>query len=133
MAAGADVIETDTFGGTSIVLAEYDLADQAYYLNKTAAELAKKLTAKFATPEKPRFVAGSIGPGTKLPILGDIDFDPLKNAYVEEAEALFDGGVDLFLVETCQDVLQIKAALNAIEEVFAKKGDRRPLMLSVTA
>lgn len=133
MAAGADVIETDTFGGTSIVLAEYDLADQAYYLNKTAAELAKKLTAKFATPEKPRFVAGSIGPGTKLPILGDIDFDPLKNAYVEEAEALFDGGVDLFLVETCQDVLQIKAALNAIEEVFAKKGDRRPLMVSVTA
>lgn len=133
LAAGADVIETDTFGGTSIVLAEYDLADQAYYLNKTAAELAKKLTAKFATPEKPRFVAGSIGPGTKLPILGDIDFDPLKNAYVEEAEALFDGGVDLFLVETCQDVLQIKAALNAIEEVFAKKGDRRPLMVSVTA
>ncbi len=132
LAAGADVIETDTFGGTSIVLAEYDLADQAYYLNKTAAELAKKVTAEFSTPEKPRFVAGSMGPGTKLPTLGHIDFDTLKNAYVEQAEALFDGGVDLFLVETCQDVLQIKAALNAIEEVFAKKGDRRPLMVSVT-
>ncbi|MDJ0798734.1 MAG: methionine synthase [Calothrix sp. MO_167.B12] len=132
LAAGADVIETDTFGGTSVVLAEYDLADQAYYLNKTAAELAKKVVAEFSTPEKPRFVAGSMGPGTKLPTLGHIDFDTLKNAYVEQAEALFDGGVDLFLVETCQDVLQIKAALNAIEEVFAKKGDRRPLMVSVT-
>ncbi|MEM7727343.1 MAG: methionine synthase [Cyanobacteria bacterium P01_A01_bin.45] len=132
LSAGADVIETDTFGGTSIVLAEYDLADQAYYLNKTAAELAKKVAAEFSVPEKPRFVAGSMGPGTKLPTLGHIDFDTLKNAYVEQAEALFDGGVDLFLVETCQDVLQIKAALNAIEEVFAKKGERRGLMVSVT-
>ena len=132
LAAGADVIETDTFGGTSIVLAEYDLADQAYYLNKTAAELAKRVTAEFSTPEKPRFVAGSMGPGTKLPTLGHIDFDTMKAAYVEQAEALFDGGVDLFIVETCQDVLQIKAALNGIEEVFAKKGERRPLMVSVT-
>ena len=130
--AGADVIETDTFGGTRLVLAEYDLADQAYYLNKTAAELAKKVAAEFSTPEKPRFVAGSIGPGTKLPTLGHIDFDSLKDAYVEQAEALYDGGVDLLLVETCQDVLQIKAALNAIEEVFNKKGARLPLMVSVT-
>ncbi|MEO0968915.1 MAG: methionine synthase, partial [Cyanobacteria bacterium J06639_18] len=87
---------------------------------------------EFSTPEKPRFVAGSMGPGTKLPTLGHIDFDTLKTAYIEQAEALFDGGVDLFIVETCQDVLQIKAALNAIEEVFTKKGDRRPLMVSVT-
>ncbi len=130
--AGADVIETDTFGGTKLVLAEYDLADQAYYLNKTAAQLAKKVAAEFSTPEKPRFVAGSMGPGTKLPTLGHIDFDSLKDAYVEQAEALYDGGVDLLLVETCQDVLQIKAALNAIEEVFNKKGARLPLMVSVT-
>jgi 5-methyltetrahydrofolate--homocysteine methyltransferase len=130
--AGADVIETDTFGGTSIVLAEYDLADKAYSLNKTAAELAKKVALEYSTPEKPRFVAGSMGPGTKLPTLGHIDFDTLKNAYVVQAEALYDGGVDLFIVETCQDVLQIKAALNAIEEVFEKKGDRIPLMVSVT-
>ena len=130
--AGADVIETDTFGGTKLVLAEYDIADQAYYLNKTAAELAKKVAQEFSTPEKPRFVAGSMGPGTKLPTLGHIDFDSLKDAYVEQAEALYDGGVDLLLVETCQDVLQIKAALNAIEEVFDKKGDRLPLMVSVT-
>ena len=130
--AGADVIETDTFGGTSVVLAEYDLTDKAYYLNKTAAELAKKVAQEYSTPEKPRFVAGSMGPGTKLPTLGHIDFDTLKNAYVEQAEALYDGGVDLLLVETCQDVLQIKAALNAIEEVFAKKGSRLPLMVSIT-
>ena len=130
--AGADVIETDTFGGTKLVLAEYDLADKAYYLNKTAAELAKKVASEYSTPEKPRFVAGSMGPGTKLPTLGHIDFDSLKDAYVEQAEALYDGGVDLMLVETCQDVLQIKAALNAIEEVFEKKGNRIPLMVSVT-
>ncbi|MEG4037469.1 methionine synthase [Microcoleus sp. S36b_A4] len=130
--AGADVIETDTFGAASIVLAEYDLADKAYYLNKTAAELAKGIAAEFSTPEKPRFVAGSIGPGTKLPTLGHIDFDTLTAAFAEQAEGLYDGGVDLFIVETCQDVLQIKSALNAIEEVFKKKGARIPLMVSVT-
>ncbi|NEP41107.1 MAG: dihydropteroate synthase, partial [Okeania sp. SIO2H7] len=132
LAAGADVIETDTFGGTRLVLAEYDLADKAYYLNKTAAELAKSVTAEFSTPEKPRFVAGSMGPGTKLPTLGHIDFDTLKDGFAEQAEGLWDGGVDLFLVETCQDVLQIKAALNGIEETFAKKGERRPIMVSIT-
>ncbi|MBO9999826.1 MAG: methionine synthase [Cyanobacteria bacterium SID2] len=130
--AGADVIETDTFGGTSIVLAEYDLADKAYELNKAAAKLAKRLTDEYTTPEKPRFVAGSMGPGTKLPTLGHIDFDTLRTAYITQAEALYDGGVDLFLVETCQDVLQIKAALNAIEDVFTQKGERRPIMVSVT-
>ncbi len=129
---GADVIESDTFGGTSIVLAEYDLADQAYYLNKRAVEIAKGVAAEYSTPEKPRFVAGSMGPGTKLPTLGHIDFDTLKNSYVEQVEGLYDGGADLLIVETCQDVLQIKAALNAIEEVFAKKGERLPLMVSVT-
>ncbi|MEC4990501.1 MAG: methionine synthase, partial [Oscillatoria sp. PMC 1068.18] len=130
--AGADVIETDTFGGTSVVLAEYDLAAIAYNLNKAAAELAKQVAQEYSTPEKPRFVAGSMGPGTKLPTLGHIDFDTLKNAYIEQARGLFDGGVDLFIVETCQDVLQIKAALNAIEAVFAEKQARRPLMVSIT-
>ena len=130
--AGADIIETDTFGGTSIVLAEYDLGDKAYYLNKKAAELAKSLAEEYSTPKKPRFVAGSMGPGTKLPTLGHIDYDTLLENYREQAEGLYDGGVDLFLVETCMDVLQIKAALNGIEEVFKQKGDRRPLMVSVT-
>ncbi|MBF2066934.1 MAG: methionine synthase [Calothrix sp. C42_A2020_038] len=132
LAAGADVIETDTFGGTSTVLAEYNLQDQVYYLNKTAAELAKRCAAEFSTPEKPRFVAGSMGPGTKLPTLGHIDYDTMKDAFAQQADALWDGGVDLFIIETCQDVLQIKAALNAVEEVFALKGDRRPIMVSVT-
>ncbi|MGB3308150.1 MAG: methionine synthase [Nodosilinea sp.] len=130
--AGADVIETDTFGGTSIVLAEYDLADRAYELNKTAAALARKVADEYSTPEKPRFVAGSMGPGTKLPTLGHIDFDTLKDAYVEQARGLIDGGVDLMLVETCQDVLQIKAALNGIDEAFEQTGTRLPLMVSVT-
>ena len=130
--AGADVIETDTFGGTPMVLAEYDLADKAYYLNKTAAELAKKLATEYSTEDKPRFVAGSMGPGTKLPTLGHVDYDTLLENYQQQAEALFDGGVDLFLVETCMDVLQIKAALNGIEAVFKEKGERRPLMVSVT-
>ncbi|USR90848.1 methionine synthase [Phormidium yuhuli AB48] len=130
--AGADVIETDTFGGTPLVLAEYDLADQAYDLNKTAAELAKRITAEYSTPEKPRFVAGSMGPGTKLPTLGHIDFDSLHQAYITQVQGLYDGGVDLFLIETCQDVLQIKAALNAVETVFEQRGQRRPIMVSVT-
>ncbi|WP_017303204.1 methionine synthase [Spirulina subsalsa] len=130
--AGADVIETDTFGGTPLVLGEYDLAHCAYDLNRKAAELGKRLTQEYSTPEKPRFVAGSIGPGTKLPTLGHIDFDSLREAYIEQIRGLYDGGVDLLLVETCQDVLQIKAALNAIEAVFAEKGERLPLMVSVT-
>ncbi|MEB3830839.1 methionine synthase [Phormidium sp. CCY1219] len=129
---GADVIETDTFGGTSIVLAEYDIGDRAYDLNKTATEIAKEVAAEYSTPEKPRFVAGSIGPGTKLPTLGHIDFNTMKQAFGEQAEGLFDGGADLLIVETCQDVLQIKAALNGIEEVFQKKGQRLPLMVSIT-
>lgn len=129
---GADVIETDTFGGTALVLAEYDLADRAYELNKKAAAIARKAADDYSTPEKPRFVAGSIGPGTKLPTLGHIDFDTLKSAYIEQVEGLYDGGVDLMLVETCQDVLQIKAALNAIEEVLERKQGRLPVMVSVT-
>ncbi|MGK7908337.1 MAG: methionine synthase [Synechococcus sp.] len=130
--AGADVIETDTFGGTSIVLAEYDIADKAYELNKTAAEIAKRAATCYSTPDKPRFVAGSMGPGTKLPTLGHIDFDTMVEAYIEQAEGLYDGGVDLFIVETCQDVLQIKAALNGIEQIFKRKGKRLPLMVSIT-
>ncbi|MEL6603454.1 MAG: methionine synthase [Cyanobacteria bacterium J06614_10] len=132
LAAGADVIETDTFGGTSLVLAEYDLGDRAYELNKKAAAIARKAADDFSTPEKPRFVAGSIGPGTKLPTLGHVDFDTLRSAYLEQIEGLMDGGVDLILIETCQDVLQIKAALTAVEEIFEKKGRRLPLMVSVT-
>jgi 5-methyltetrahydrofolate--homocysteine methyltransferase len=132
LAAGADVIETDTFGSCSFVLAEYSLQEKAYYLSRKAAELAKQCAIEYSSSDKPRFVAGSIGPGTKLPSIGHVDYDTLLATYTEQAEGLYDGGVDLFLVETCMDVLQIKAALNGIEAVFRRKGDRRPLMVSVT-
>jgi 5-methyltetrahydrofolate--homocysteine methyltransferase len=129
---GADVIETDTFGATSLVLAEYDIADQAFAINKRAAELAREMADVFSTPDKPRFVAGSMGPTTKLPTLGHVDFDTMKASFAEQAEGLLAGDVDLFIVETCQDVLQIKAALQGIEAAFAKTGERRPLMVSIT-
>ena len=130
--AGCDVIETDTFGAASIVLAEYGLEDKAFELNKRAAELAREMADQFSTPEKPRFVAGSMGPTTKLPTLGHIDFDTMRQCFREQAEGLIAGDVDLFIVETCQDVLQIKAALQGIEEAFDASGERRPLMVSVT-
>jgi len=129
---GADVIETDTFGATSLVLAEYDIADQAFAINKRAAELAREMADAFSTPEKPRFVAGSMGPTTKLPTLGHVDFDTMKASFAEQAEGLLAGDVDLFIVETCQDVLQIKAALQGIEAAFSTTGQRRPLMVSIT-
>ncbi len=130
--AGADVIETDTFGGSSITLADFGLGDRAYELNKKAAELAKSITAEFSTPEKPRFVAGSIGSTSKMPTLLHINFEEMKQSFIEQVEGLIDGGVDLLIVETCQDILQIKIAIVAIEEVFKQKGYRLPLVVSVT-
>jgi len=130
--AGCDVIETDTFGAASIVLVEYELQDQAFAINKRAAELAKAVAREYSTPDKPRYVAGSIGPTTKLPTLGHISFDEMKASFQEQAEGLLAGDVDLFIVETCQDVLQIKAALQGIEAAFTAAGERRPLMVSVT-
>ena len=130
--AGCDVIETDTFGATSVVLAEYGLEDQAFAMNQRAAELAREMADAYSTPLKPRFVAGSIGPTTKLPTLGHIDFDTLKASFQEQAAGLMAGDVDLLIVETCQDVLQIKAAMLGIEAAFAECGRRVPLMVSVT-
>ena len=129
---GCDVIETDTFGAASIVLAEYGLEDQAFAINQRAAELAREAADQYSSETKPRFVAGSMGPTTKLPTLGHIDFDTMKESFREQAEGLIAGDVDLFIVETCQDVLQIKAALQGIELAFQRTGQRRPLMVSVT-
>ncbi|MDX2272500.1 MAG: methionine synthase [Cyanobacteriota bacterium] len=129
---GADVIETDTFGATSIVLAEFGIADQAYGVNVAAAQLAKRVAARYSTPTHPRFVAGSIGPGTKLPSLGHITYDAMKLSYRTQVEGLIAGGVDLLIVETCQDVLQIKAALGAIQEVFHTRKLRLPVVVSLT-
>ena len=130
--AGCHVIETNTFGASSIVLDEYDIADKAYEINKNAAFIAKKAAAKYSSVDKPRFVAGSIGPTTKLPTLGHIDFDELKQSYKEQIYGLIDGGVDLLLIETCQDVLQIKSALLASKEIFESKNIDIPLMVSIT-
>ena len=130
--AGCHVIETNTFGASSIVLDEYDIADKAYEINKNAAFIAKKAAAKYSSVDKPRFVAGSIGPTTKLPTLGHIDFDELKQSYKEQIYGLIDGGVDLLLIETCQDVLQIKSALLASKEVLESKNIDIPLMVSIT-
>ncbi len=130
--AGCHVIETNTFGASSIVLDEYDIADKAYEINKNAAFIAKKAAAKYSSVDKPRFVAGSIGPTTKLPTLGHIDFDELKQSYKEQIYGLLDGGVDLLLIETCQDVLQIKSALLASKEILESKNIDIPLMVSIT-
>ncbi len=129
---GCDVIETDSFGSTSIVLAEYDIADRAYELNLKAAQLARRVAADFSTRQRPRWVAGSMGPTTKLPSLGHITFRDMKASYAEQVRGLLDGGVDILLVETCQDILQTKAALSAIFDRFAETGRRVPVMTQVT-
>jgi 5-methyltetrahydrofolate--homocysteine methyltransferase len=130
--AGCDAIETDTFGANRIVLAEYDLGDRVIDINKRAAEIAREAAKKYSTPNQPRFVAGSIGPGTKLPSLGHIAFDELKAMYKEQISGLVQGGVDILLIETCQDLLQAKAAAIAAIEFFEETGTRLPLMVQVT-
>src|SRR5690349_14803089 len=130
--AGCDVVETDTFGATRIVLAEYQLEDKVEELNKAAARLAREVAQSFSTPGKPRFVAGSIGPTTKLPSLGHIKFDDMAASYTEQASALIAGGVDLLLVETCQDLLQAKAALVGVFEAMRQAGKRLPVTVQVT-
>ena len=130
--AGADVVETDSFGGTSIVLAEYGLADRAYDLNFRAAQIARRVAGDFSTQERPRFVAGSMGPTTKLPSLGHIAFDAMAAAYREQARGLVEGGADLLCVETCQDLLQAKAALCGVFDFFGDARRRVPVIVSVT-
>src|SRR5947208_3793018 len=129
---GCDVVETDSFGSTAIVLAEYEIAELAYELNVKAAQLAKRVAAAFSTKEKPRWVAGSMGPTTKLPTLGHISFLDMKASYREQARGLLDGGADLLIVETCQDILQTKAALAAIFEYFEEIKRRVPVIAQVT-
>ncbi len=130
--AGVDVIETNSFGGSEVVLAEFGIIEKTYDVNLKAAEMAKRLANDYSTLAKPRFVAGSIGPGTKLPTLGHISFRDLKAAYVEQVRGLYDGGSDLFIVETCQDLLQTKAALMSIFEFFEKRKVKIPVIAQVT-
>ncbi|WP_201352796.1 methionine synthase [Hydrogenimonas urashimensis] len=130
--AGADLIKSNTFGSMDWVLDEYGIGDRAYELSKKGCELVKSVCEQYATPEKPRFVLGSIGPGTKLPSLGHIEYDEMYAGYKVMAKGMIDGGVDIFLLETCQDPLQIKAALHACEDAAHEKGVEIPVMVSVT-
>jgi len=129
---GCDAVETDTFGASRLVLAEYELADRAYEINRAAARLAREVAADFSTPDLPRFVVGSMGPGTRLPSLGQIEFDDLLLLSVEQARGLLDGGADVFLIETCQDLLQAKAAILGCQDAMAAAGRAVPLMVQVT-
>jgi len=126
--SGADMIKTNTFGAMPWVLDEYDMGHRAYELSKKGAKLVRDVCDKYSTSSKPRFVLGSIGPGTKLPSLGHIAYDEMYEGYKVTAQGLVDGGVDVFLLETCQDPLQIKTALHALQDV----APQIPIMVSVT-
>jgi 5-methyltetrahydrofolate--homocysteine methyltransferase len=130
-AAGADMVETNTFGGSPITLAEFGLGDRAREINRRAGELAREAAGEFCDG-RTRFVVGAIGPGTKLPSLGNIDYDTLEAALAEQSRGLIDGAVDAILIETCQDTLQIKAAVNGAKLARAEAGRDIPLFVQVT-
>jgi len=132
LAAGADALETNSFGGSPITLGEFDLAAEAFAINRRAAELAREAIERFAGDGRRRFVFGSIGPGTRLPSLGQVTYGDLENAYAEQAAGLLAGGVDAILVETCQDPLQLKAAVNGSRRAFTKQDRQVPIFVNVT-
>ena len=141
LAAGADLIETNTFGATTIAQDDYDMADLAREMNLESARIARKACDKYSTPDKPRFVAGALGPTPKTasisPDVNDaslrnVTFEQLRAAYLEQIEALVEGGADVLLVETIFDTLNAKAALFAIDEYFEKSGNRLPVIISGT-
>ncbi len=131
--AGADIIETNTFGATSVVLAEYDLAHEARRLNLVAARLAREAAEAASSVERPRFVAGSMGPTTKtISVTGGISFDELAESYQEQAAGLIEGGADVLLLETSQDTMNIKAGLEGIDRAFAELGQQIPVAVQGT-
>ena len=141
LAAGADMIETNTFGATTIAQEDYHMADLALEMNRASAALARAACDKFSTPDKPRYAVGALGPTPKTasispdvndPGARNVDFESLRKAYYEQTQALVEGGVDVLLVETIFDTLNAKAALFAIEEYFAASGERLPLIISGT-
>ena len=132
LSVGCDVVETNTFGATRVVLAEYQIEDKVAELNIGAARIAREVAQQFSTKDKPRFVAGSIGPTTKLPSLGHIKFDDMALAFEEQALGLIEGGVDVLLIETSQDLLQAKAALAGVFDAMGRAGKRLPVTVQVT-
>lgn len=133
--AGADAVETDTFGANKLVFEEFDLVEETYALNKEAAEIAREACDAHSTDDKPRFVLGSMGPGTKLVTLGNTSWPRMLESYAEQVRGLLDGGADALLIETCQDIQQIKCAVNACLKAMDEKGTdptRVPIMVSVT-
>jgi len=133
LAAGADIIETNTFGSTAVVLSEYDIPDKAREINLAAARLAKEACDKYSTPDKPRYAAGALGPTTKtLSVTGGVTFEQLVHDYEDQVVVLMEGGVDCILIETCQDTLNVKAASIGVREAFKKTGRELPIMISGT-
>ena len=141
LAAGADLIETNTFGATGVAQADYDMAHLAREMNLASAQLARSACDKFSTPGKPRFVAGALGPTPKTasispdvndPGARNVSFEALRATYYEQVEALVEGGCDVLLIETIFDTLNAKAALFAIDEYFEASGERLPLIISGT-
>lgn len=131
--AGADILETNTFGATSVVLAEYDIPEKAREINLAAAKLAREAADKYSTPDKPRFVAGALGPTTKtLSVTGGVTFDELVDSYYEQALALIEAGVDALLLETSQDTLNVKAGSIGIRKAYETLGNELPIMISGT-
>ncbi|MBB6730352.1 methionine synthase [Cohnella zeiphila] len=131
--AGSDIIETNTFGATAVVLAEYDIPEKAREINLAAAKLAREACDRYSTPEKPRYAAGALGPTTKtLSVTGGVTFDQLVEDYREQVLALIEGGVDAILIETCQDTLNVKAAGIGVRMAFERTGRKLPVMISGT-
>ncbi len=130
--AGADIVKSNTFGAIPWVLDDYGMHERTYELAYAGAKLVKEACRRYSTSEKPRYVAGDLGPGTKLPSLGHISYDEMYAGYCVAARGLLEGGADLFLLETCQDPLQIKAALHACEDTAKEAGRSLPIMVSVT-
>jgi 5-methyltetrahydrofolate--homocysteine methyltransferase len=132
LTAGSDAVETNTFGANLANLAEYDIQDRIRELAEAGASLAREVADEFSRPDRPRFVLGSVGPGTKLPTLGHAPFTALRDAYTEQVAGMLAGGIDAVMVETCQDVLQAKAALIGARRAMAAEGRRVPLIMQVT-
>ena len=130
--AGADAVETNSFGGSPLTLGEFDLADQAFEINRLSASLAREAVEKLSGDHRHRFVIGAIGPGTRLPSLGHVPYQDLEDGFAIQTAGLLEGSADVILCETCQDPLQVKAAVNGAKKAMVDAGTRRPLMVHVT-